>query len=85
MARYVQAPCAPCKETMTLHRVLGLGESGDQVLSCDKCTNTSTKVAPQRISRKKTTWPYYHEGCGMTFESESHEQKFAAANKLTKE
>lgn len=85
MARYVQHPCK-CSpdQNMVLHQVLGQGHDGLNMLQCDKCGQVNRRPVA-RVSKKKTTWPYYNESCGVTFESESHEQKFAKANNLTKE
>lgn len=53
-------------------------------IRCLKCGHERLETIP-KVRKRKTTWPYYHEGVGVNFESESHEKKFAAANKLTKE
>jgi transcription elongation factor Elf1 len=82
MARYYVHPCDLCKE----HKSMRLIERSDEfnVLECDTCGARHDRKAAQ-VPKKKTTWPYYHEGAGVRFESESHEQKYAAANNLTKE
>lgn len=83
MARYYAHDCAICKGLQT-HRLVGHNDQDQQVLECEGCGCLAHKQKAV-VPKKKTTWPYYHEGCGVTFESESHEQKYAKANNLTKE
>lgn len=84
MARYVMQECA-CVGSLTSHMVLGTAPEGSHnIVQCEKCAHVKGRPIA-RVTKRKTTWPYYHEGCGVRFESESHEQKYAAANKLTKE
>jgi len=91
MAKFFVHDCEKCgKKT---HQVLiGYNEDGLQVLSCGddtsdpkgrSCGQENLKK-PAEVTKKKTTWPYYHEGTGMRFESESHEQKYAKHHKLEK-
>lgn len=83
MARFVQQNCSACK-CMTSHVVLGTGEeSGKLLVQCEACAKLADRPIA-KVSKKKTTYPYYNGSAGMTFESESHEMKFAKANKLEK-
>lgn len=50
-------------------------------LRCSSCGFEDWYVVP-KISKKKRTWPYYNESCGVEFESESHETKYVKENKL---
>lgn len=82
MARYYSHPCDICKEIKTMRL---LGRMDDQnILECETCGVKHDRKACE-VPKKKTTWPYYHGGCGVTFESESHEQKYTAAHGMTKE
>lgn len=65
------------------HKLLGSGEVGTQTLQCDKCGSTSWRDAPPRTkSIQRRSWPYYNESAGVTFESDSHEQKYVKTNNL---
>ena len=86
MARYVQYPCqsSKCGGELKTQMVIGYGQETEmQIIQCDICGGVSHKNVA-KVPKRKTTYPYYHEGCGVRFESESHEQKFAKANKLEK-
>lgn len=87
---YCSAICAGASHTE--HEIYGIkkgeetpfGPMVDQFqYRCLSCGHESLRDIP-RVSKRKTTWPYYNESCGVTFESESHEQKYAAVNKLEK-
>lgn len=82
MARYYVHPCDLCHEPTT-QRLLGRDTENMQILECDKCGSKHMKV-PAVVPKKKTTWPYYNGSVGVTFESESHEMKYAKANNLEK-
>lgn len=80
MARYYAHMCEVCEELKTM-KLIGRDEMN--ILECETCgVKHDRAVAP--VPKKKTTWPYYHEGTGMRFESESHEQKYAKHHKLEK-
>lgn len=65
--------------------MVGVNEdTGGRVVVCDLCGKRTELAPAAKVPKKKTTYPYYHEGCGVRFESESHEQKFAKAHKLEK-
>ncbi len=89
MARYVAMQCLSknCEqfEKIWSHVQIGLGESGDRIFACEACANVRQYGPAPAVPKKKTTWPYYHEGCGVRFESESHEQKYTKAHGMTKE
>lgn len=53
-------------------------------LKCKTCGNIHHEVIP-KVSKKKQSWPRYHEGLGQSFESESHEKKWTKANGYTPE
>lgn len=74
---------------MVDHEVLGLFKEEGRTatyrhLKCTLCGHVIQEVIPS-ISKRKTTYPYYHEGLGQTFSSESHEQSWTKANGYTKE
>ena len=83
MARYYVHDCYFCQKR-TSQRLDRVADIGVQVLICEVCTTRNNKKAAE-VPKKKTTWPYYHEGCGVRFESESHEKKYTAAHGMTKE
>lgn len=89
MARYITGKCpgenCPREGMSWSHKQVGVDENDNRVLECEICGCKFATKPAAKVSKKKTTWPYYHEGCGVTFESESHEQKYAKANNLTKE
>lgn len=59
------------------------GKMDDQLAwKCQQCGYESLEYIP-KPRRRKRTWPYYNESTGVTFESESHEQKYVKANNLT--
>lgn len=82
MARYYFHPCGKCKKSTS--QLLSGYDNGLQVLTCQECQENNHKE-PATVPKKKTTWPYYHGGCGVTFESEAHEKKYTQAHGMTKE
>lgn len=54
----------------------------EQIWKCSWCGYEHLENIPRRRCHKRT-WPYHNDSAGVTFESESHEQKYCAANKLT--
>lgn len=72
-----------CSTGLTCHILLGRGLDDMNVIQCESCSSTKQRPAAT-VPKKKTTYPYYNDSCGMRFESESHEQKFAKANNLEK-
>ena len=58
------------------------GTAIELVWTCSDCATSHQEPIPKRRCRKRT-WPYYNESVGVTFESESHEQKYTKANNLT--
>lgn len=87
--RYINAKCEnpDCKRfgEPWSHPQIGTLNNGQRILACDDCREQMTIGPAAPVPKKKTTWPYYHEGCGVTFESESHEQKYTKAHGMTKE
>lgn len=88
MGRYLSGRCPNSKcenfaQTWS-HPLVGVDDEGGRVLRCECGSHIHIDPAP-KVSKKKTTWPYYHGGCGVTFESESHEQKYTKAHGMTKE
>lgn len=81
MARFVQQNCGACR-AMTTHMVIGSGSEGWMV-QCEDCARLANRPVA-KVSKRKTTYPYYNGSAGTTFESESHEQKFAKVHKLEK-
>lgn len=67
------------------HKILGVeypcGTAPNWRVKCSSCGHEDFVVIP-KISKKKRTWPYYNESAGVTFESESHETKYAKDNNL---
>lgn len=68
------------------HRMLGIvkckaGDALEEEWSCDRCGHKHQVSIPRRRCHKRT-WPYHNESAGVTFESESHEQKYCKANNL---
>lgn len=82
MARYFVAQCLTC-EGKTSQKLVGYAKNGLQELVCEAC-GTQNHKTPAQVPKKKTTYPYYNGSAGMTFESESHEMKYAKANNLEK-
>lgn len=58
------------------------GEAMEQSWACDLCGHEVRQPQP-RVRCHKRTWPYHNDSAGVTFESESHEQAYCKANKLT--
>ena len=58
------------------------GTAVELVWECGKCGERHQEPMPTARCHKRT-WPYHNASVGMTFESESHEQKYCAENKLT--
>ena len=81
MARYYALNCSLC-EKATLQKLVGYVEDKDlQELACEACGTFNYKE-PAKVSKKKRTWPYHNDSADVTFESESHEQKYVKANNL---
>lgn len=75
----------------TLHQIVGIqpgeetrfGKMADQYrVRCQECQSEALESIPKRRCHKRT-WPYYNESAGVTFESDSHEQKYVKDNNLT--
>lgn len=83
--RYFNAPCECTDSPLgALHLWIGM-ENGERVGKCDICGKINLKALPQRtMNVKKQGWPYYNASVGVTFESESHEQKYTKEHNLTK-
>lgn len=78
--------CVSWKECKKVdHTILAIeypcGTAPNWLLKCDLCGSQHHMVVP-KISKKKRVWPYYNESAGVTFESESHETKYAKDNNL---
>lgn len=58
------------------------GEALEHVYACTHCGATRQEPIPKRRCHKRT-WPYHNESAGVTFESESHEQKYCKEHNLT--
>lgn len=89
MAKYVAMECEndpTCEFSGKIwsHVHTGYTEEGNRLFVCESCGFERQFGPAPSVSKKKTTWPYYHEGTGMRFESESHEQKYAKHHKLEK-
>lgn len=82
MARYYVHPCVGCGELKTM-RLMGRGEEDKNILQCESCQMLHEREVAV-VPKKKTTYPYYNASCGMDFESQSHEMKYAKANNLEK-
>jgi len=88
MAKYLSGKCEnpDCKRfgEPWSHPQVGTLDNGSRLLICEECREEFVIGCAPPVPKKKTTWPYYHEGTGMRFESESHEQKYAKHHKLEK-
>jgi hypothetical protein len=79
--------CHNTHSTPAPHVFLGLrkclsGEAMEEAWRCERCGYEHQASIPKRRCHKRT-WPYYNDSAGVTFESESHEQKHCAAHGLT--
>lgn len=75
------------KSTPAPHSAMGLvkcqsGEAMEIEWRCDRCGYRHQTAIP-KVRCHKRTWPYHNDSAGVTFESESHEQKYCKANGLT--
>jgi hypothetical protein len=75
------------KSTPAPHTMMGIvqcttGTAMEEEWRCDRCGYRHQSSISRRRCHKRT-WPYHNESAGVTFESESHEQKYCAANNLT--
>ena len=64
---------------------LSTERDGSRVVACDECGSHITLPPAAPVPKKKRTWPYHNVSAGVTFESESHEQKYTKAHGLTAE
>lgn len=79
---YLENNGRPDSHTMRGLRQNPTGEAMEQVWACDRCgTERQTPIPKPRCHKR--TWPYYNESAGVTFESESHEQKHCKEHGLT--
>lgn len=75
------------KSAPTQHTCKGLvkckaGEAMELLWVCDTCGHEHQTAVP-KVRCHKRVWPYHNDSVGVTFESESHEQKYCKANKMT--
>jgi ribosomal protein L37E len=86
--RYCGSVKCPSGAKEVEHEILSVGTPDPGMtaphfqLKCKTCGHESWEVIPKRRCHKRV-WPYHNESVGVTFESESHEQKYVKANNLS--